>query len=81
MNTLEWSNFIISIPEDELIETATFLGSQGFIDSLLNKNIPMKDISNIHLLVAKRFEILGRLVPQKLEGSVVNYYNILHPPL
>ena len=79
MNTLEWSNFIISIPEEELTEIASFLGSQGFIDSMLEKGIPLKEIIQIHTLVAQRFVALGRIVPQQLEGSAVNYYNILNP--
>ncbi len=80
MNTLEWSNFILSVPNDELLDTAIHLGSQAFIDSMLQKNIPLSEILQIHKLVAQKFLTSGRLVPQVLDGCVVNYYNILYPP-
>jgi hypothetical protein len=80
MNTLEWSNFILSLPNDELLDTAIHLGSQAFIDSMLEKNIPLEDILQIHKLVAQKFLTSGRLIPQVLDGCVVNYYNILYPP-
>jgi hypothetical protein len=80
MNTLEWSNFILSVPEEELLDMAIHLGSQAFIDTMLQKNIPLSDILQIHKLVAQKFVTSSRLVPQKLDGCVVNYYNILYPP-
>ena len=80
MNLLEWSNFVINIPDEELIEIASFLGSQGFIDSMLDKGVPIKDIAEIHKLVAQKFIQNNRLLPHELPNCAVNYYNILNPP-
>ena len=55
MNLLEWSNFVINIPDEELIEIASFLGSQGFIDSILDKGIQPKSYTEINKLVTQKF--------------------------
>jgi len=81
MNLLEWTNFVVNIPDEELIEIASFLGSQGFIDSMIDKGIPLKEIAEIHKMVAQKFITNKRLVPQELQGCAVNYFNILNPPI
>lgn len=81
MNLLEWSKYVLNIPKEELIEQASFLGSQAFINSMIEKNISLEDIEKIHKLVAQRFEKDGLIIPKNLNGCVVNYYNILYPIL
>ena len=77
----EWTEYISSLTLDDLRDVAIAANTLVFVRTLQEEGFPGRDIVQILLMFAKRFESEGEDPPEGIPGEYLSYGGLLESGL